>query len=106
VVRTPRRLNVPTFTSLDACLREVSVDFVLTATPRGVTPRLSPKLSQRSARAQDQLIALAIEESAESDITVTPLARPGPELRPEGRVLPLTVSAAGADHHIGSGVRR
>jgi hypothetical protein len=25
VVRTPRRLNVPTFTSLDACLREVSV---------------------------------------------------------------------------------
>jgi predicted dehydrogenase len=38
VVRTPRRLAVPSFTSLDACLREVSVDFVLTATPRGVTP--------------------------------------------------------------------
>jgi predicted dehydrogenase len=39
VVRTPRRLDVPTFTSLDACLREVRVDFVLTATPRLVTPR-------------------------------------------------------------------
>jgi predicted dehydrogenase len=39
VVRTPRHLDVPTFTSLDACLREVSVDFVLTATPRSVTPR-------------------------------------------------------------------
>ena len=34
VVRTPRRLDVPAFTSLDACLREVPVDFVLTATPR------------------------------------------------------------------------
>ena len=34
VVRTPRRLDVPTFTSLDACLREVRPDFVLTATPR------------------------------------------------------------------------
>ena len=33
VVRTPRRLDVPTFTSLDACLREVRPDFVLTATP-------------------------------------------------------------------------
>ena len=38
VVRTPRRLDVPAFTSLDACLREVPVDFVLTATPRPVTP--------------------------------------------------------------------
>ena len=38
VVRTPRSLDVPTFTSLDACLREVSVDFVLTVTPRAVTP--------------------------------------------------------------------
>jgi predicted dehydrogenase len=38
VVRTPRSLEVPTFTSLDACLREVSVDFVLTATPWAVTP--------------------------------------------------------------------
>ena len=38
VVRTPRQLDVPTFISLDACLREVHVDFVLTATPRAVTP--------------------------------------------------------------------
>jgi predicted dehydrogenase len=38
VVRTPRSLDVPAFTSLDACLREVDVDFVLTATPRQVTP--------------------------------------------------------------------
>ena len=38
VVRTPRRLEVPTFTSLDACLREADIDFVLTATPRHVTP--------------------------------------------------------------------
>jgi predicted dehydrogenase len=38
VVRTPRRLDVPTFTSLDACLRETRVDFVLTATPRSETP--------------------------------------------------------------------
>ena len=40
VVRTPRRLDVPAFTSLDACLREVAIDFVLTATPRAVTPHL------------------------------------------------------------------
>ncbi|MFL6045561.1 MAG: Gfo/Idh/MocA family protein [Propionibacteriaceae bacterium] len=40
VVRTPRDLDVPTFTSLDACLREVGVDFVVTATPRHVTPSL------------------------------------------------------------------
>ena len=39
VVRTPRRLGVPTFTSLGACLRELRVDFVLTATPRAETPR-------------------------------------------------------------------
>lgn len=38
IVRTPRPSPVPTFSSLDACLREVSVDFVLTATPRAVTP--------------------------------------------------------------------
>ena len=37
-MRTPRHLDVPTFTSLDACLRELPVDFVLTATPRRVTP--------------------------------------------------------------------
>src|SRR5688572_23292040 len=34
VVQTPRRLDVPTFTSLDECLRELPVDFVLTATPK------------------------------------------------------------------------
>jgi predicted dehydrogenase len=38
VVRTPRSLEVPSFTSLDACLREVRPDFVLTATPWSVTP--------------------------------------------------------------------
>jgi predicted dehydrogenase len=38
VVRTGRQLDVPTFSSLDACLRETSADFVLTATPRSVTP--------------------------------------------------------------------
>jgi predicted dehydrogenase len=38
VVRSPLRLDVPTFPSVDACLREVSLDFVLTATPRAVTP--------------------------------------------------------------------
>ena len=38
VVRTPRPLEVPSFTSLDACLREVRPDFVLTATPWSVTP--------------------------------------------------------------------
>jgi predicted dehydrogenase len=38
VVPTPRRLEVPVFTSLDACLRELRIDFVLTATPRPATP--------------------------------------------------------------------
>ena len=38
VVRTPRRLDVAAFTSLDACLRDVRPDFVLTATPWPVTP--------------------------------------------------------------------
>ena len=38
VVRTPRHLDVPAFTSLDACLREVRPEFVLIATPRRVTP--------------------------------------------------------------------
>jgi hypothetical protein len=55
--------------------------------------------------AQDQLIALAIEESADRDTTVTTSREAWPELGPEGRVLPLTVSAAG-DHYFGSGVRR
>ena len=40
VVRTPRRLDVPTFTSLEACLSELPVDFVLTTTPRHVTPQV------------------------------------------------------------------
>jgi predicted dehydrogenase len=47
VVRTPRDLEVPTFASLDACLREVSVDFVLTATPRSVTPGFIVEAVQR-----------------------------------------------------------
>jgi len=38
VVRTPRSLEVPTFASLDACVRELRPDFVLTTTPRSVTP--------------------------------------------------------------------
>ncbi len=38
VVRTPRHLDVPAFTSLDECLGELSIDFVLTATPSPVTP--------------------------------------------------------------------
>jgi predicted dehydrogenase len=38
VVRTPRALEVPTFVSLDACLREVRPDVVITATPWAVTP--------------------------------------------------------------------
>jgi predicted dehydrogenase len=40
VVRTPRSLAVPTFTSLDACVRDVRPDFVLVATPKPVTPGL------------------------------------------------------------------
>jgi predicted dehydrogenase len=38
VVRTARHLDVPTFPSLEACLRQRRIDFVLTATPRSVTP--------------------------------------------------------------------
>src|SRR5215210_2591370 len=38
VVRTPRQLDVPNFSSLEACLRELDVDFVLTATPWPATP--------------------------------------------------------------------
>jgi predicted dehydrogenase len=40
VVRTPRTLEVPTYASLDACLREQQVDFVLTSTPHAVTPQV------------------------------------------------------------------
>lgn len=47
VVRTPRELEVPTFPSLDACLADVPVDFVLTATPRSVTPRLVVEAVER-----------------------------------------------------------
>jgi hypothetical protein len=50
VLRTPRRLDVPTFTSLDACLREVRVDFVLTATPRQVTPLFITDAVDRGCR--------------------------------------------------------
>lgn len=38
VVRSPRSLEVPSFASLDTCLREVRPDFVLVATPRSVAP--------------------------------------------------------------------
>jgi predicted dehydrogenase len=38
VQRTPRPVGVPAFESLDACLREIRPDFVLTATPSTVTP--------------------------------------------------------------------
>ena len=38
VVRTPRQVGVPTFPTLDACLRESDVDFVLVATARSATP--------------------------------------------------------------------
>jgi predicted dehydrogenase len=47
VVRSPRRLEVPTFTSLDACLRELPIDFVLTATPRAVTPQVITEVVDR-----------------------------------------------------------
>src|SRR3954451_15234621 len=40
VVRSPRPVEAPIYPSLDACLREARVDFVLTATPRAVTPGL------------------------------------------------------------------
>ena len=40
VVRTPRAEEIPTFPSLDACVRDVRPDFVLMATPRAVTPDL------------------------------------------------------------------
>jgi predicted dehydrogenase len=38
VVRTQRKFDVPAFTSMNDCLRELSPDFVLTATPSSVTP--------------------------------------------------------------------
>jgi predicted dehydrogenase len=50
VVRTPRHMDVPAFTSLDACLREVRPDFVLTATPRAVTPLFITQAVDRGLR--------------------------------------------------------
>lgn len=47
VVRTPRTLEVPTYTSLDACLRDHPVDFVLTSTPHHVTPGLVVEAVER-----------------------------------------------------------
>ena len=38
VSRRPQSLDVPVHPDLDTCLREVAVDFVLTCTPRDVTP--------------------------------------------------------------------
>ncbi|MGI8459047.1 MAG: Gfo/Idh/MocA family protein [Propionibacteriaceae bacterium] len=40
VVQTERRLDAPTYPSLDDCLRDVQVDFVLAATPWTVTPEV------------------------------------------------------------------
>jgi predicted dehydrogenase len=40
VARTPRQLDVPVFTSLEECLSQLPVDFILTATPSRVTPGL------------------------------------------------------------------
>jgi predicted dehydrogenase len=40
VVRTQRDLDVPTFTSLEECLRELAPDFVLTATSSSATPHV------------------------------------------------------------------
>ena len=40
-------LDVPVLGSLDACLRETSVDFVLTSTPRDVTPTVVADLVDR-----------------------------------------------------------
>jgi predicted dehydrogenase len=47
VVRTPRPMDLPTFTSLDECVREVHPDFVLTATPRSVTPSVIADAADR-----------------------------------------------------------
>ena len=47
VVRTARDLGIPTYASLDACLSEVRVDFILVATPPSVTPGLVVDLVER-----------------------------------------------------------
>ena len=49
-MRSPRRLGVPAFTSLDACLRAVRPDFVLTATPWPVTPAVIAEAVDRGCR--------------------------------------------------------
>ena len=45
VVRTPRRLEVPTFPDLAECLRVARPDFVVTAVPRAVTPGVVAELA-------------------------------------------------------------
>jgi predicted dehydrogenase len=50
VVRTDRPAPVPTFTSLDDCLRDVRPDFVVTAVPWPVTPELVIDLVARGVR--------------------------------------------------------
>ena len=47
VVRTARDLGIPTYASLDSCLSEVRVDFILVATPPSVTPGLVVALVER-----------------------------------------------------------
>lgn len=47
VVRTPRMLEVPTYTSLADCLAEHAVDFVLTSTPWSVTPAMIKEAVER-----------------------------------------------------------
>ncbi len=47
VVRTARTLDVPTYPSLATCLDDMSVDFVLTATPPSVTPRVVAEIVER-----------------------------------------------------------
>jgi predicted dehydrogenase len=44
VARTPRELAVPVFGDVQACLRAVAPDFVVTAVPRAVTPRIVAEL--------------------------------------------------------------
>jgi predicted dehydrogenase len=47
VVRTPRELEVPTFTSLEACLQEVRPDFVLVAASKAASPGVIADVVQR-----------------------------------------------------------
>ena len=52
VAPRPRPLSVPVFTSLDDCLHEQPVDFVLTATPRDVTPTVVVEAVERGLGGQ------------------------------------------------------